>query len=405
MLLARSLIKHIRASSGEAAARARLARVALLALGFGLAVAIRIPLLGFKSVDFFNERIQSYPLIQQMGLSALASSASNYNPPFFYILFVISRLLPALPMAAAVKLPAILTDFLCALFVFLIVRLKYPRGFAAWWAALAVVLAPTVMVNAAMWGQIDSMYAAGILACVYFLMRSRPGWALLAFALAFTIKLQAIFLAPLLMALWLRRDISWKPFLLVPAALLLAIVPAWLAGRPLLDLLKIYWQQAGEYEKLTMNAPSVFAWLPDSPRVFHSLYLPGLIMAAAVAWLLVWVIGRSRRLLPPDLLLELSLLTVLVVPFFLPKMHERYFFPADVLSIPFALYNPSFAWVAVAVIGVSSLSYLPFLFGISPIPLLWLATILLMVICALAYHSSGQLRTWQADPEQGQAPT
>src|SRR5512146_3515956 len=101
------------------------ANLAIALAGIFLAILVRVPLLGFKSVDYFNERIQAYPLIQQQGFAALAGSASNYNPPYFYAAYLVARFLPGLPMVIAVKLPAIITDFVCAFFVYLIVRLKY----------------------------------------------------------------------------------------------------------------------------------------------------------------------------------------------------------------------------------------------------------------------------------------
>ena len=47
-----------------------------------------------------------------------------------------------------------------------------------------------------------------------------------------------------------------------------------IAGRPLLDLLLIYPAQAGQYEQLTMHAPSALSWIPDSGR-FYRLFLSG----------------------------------------------------------------------------------------------------------------------------------
>ncbi len=373
-----------------------------LVLGLGLAILVRIPLLGFKSVDYYNEVVQSYPLIQTQGFAALASNASNYNPPYFYLLYVVSRLLPGLPMIAAVKLPAMLADGVCALFVALIVRLKYKQGPAWLGAGFAVLMAPTVVVNSAFWGQVDSIHTAGILACVYFLLRRQGALAILAFALALTFKLQAIFIAPLLLASFLRKEISWRPFLLIPVVFLLALVPAWIAGRSLLDLLTIYARQTSQYETLTMNAASIYTWIPNTKEAFHDLYLPSLIVGMAATFLLVIVVLKSAKPLTTPLLLELALLTVLVVPFFLPKMHDRYFFPADVLSIAFAWYWPQFFYIPIAVVGASSLAYLPFLFGVEPVPLPFLTLVLLAVICLLAYHAIRQLY-FSPDTETGQS--
>jgi Gpi18-like mannosyltransferase len=284
-----------------------------------------------------------------------------------------------------------MADFVCAFLVYLIVKLKYAIGPAPLCAALAVLFAPTVIANSAFWGQVDSMHTAGILACIYFLLKRQNFWAVLAFAVALTIKLQSIFLAPLLLALFLRGQISWKTFLLVPAVLFISVVPAWIAGRPLLDLLSIYLNQASEFELLTMNAASIYTWVPGTKQVFDILYLPGLIMGATAAFLLVAVIYKGPGRITPPLLLELALLTMLVLPFFLPKMHDRYFFPADIISVAFALYYPQFFYVPLVVIGASSLSYLPYLFEVEPVPLPLLTMLLLMVICVLTYHSIRQL--------------
>jgi Gpi18-like mannosyltransferase len=360
-------------------------------IGLGLAVLVRVPLLKFETVDYFNERIQMYPLIRQQGFAALANAASNYNPPYFYALYVIAQFMPNLPMVIAVKLPALAADFVCAFCVYLIVKLKFAQGPAPQCAALAVLFAPIVVTNSALWGQVDSMHTAGLLACIYFLLRRQNSWAILAFAIALAIKLQTIFLAPLLLALFLRGEISWKSFLVVPAVLFIAVVPAWIAGRPLLDLLSIYLNQASEFELLTMNAASIYTWVPDTKQLFDVLYLPGLIMGAAAAFLLVIVIYKGPGRITPPLLLELALLTLLVTPFFLPKMHDRYFFPADILSVAFALYYPQFFYIPLVVISVSSLSYLPYLFGVEPVPLPLLTLFLLMAICILAFQSIRQL--------------
>lgn len=82
----------------------------------------------------------------------------------------------------------------------------------------------------------------------------------------------------------------------------------------------------------------------------------------------------------------LAIFSVLIVPFFLPKMHERYFFPADIIAIVFAFYFPKF-WYTPVVIGMASLlSYLPFLYGITPISLAWLALLPLALIAVLGWQ-------------------
>jgi Gpi18-like mannosyltransferase len=63
-----------------------------------------------------------------------------------------------------------------------------------------------------------------------------------------------------------------------------------------------------------------------------------------------------------------------------PLMHERYFFPADVLSVAYAFYVPRRFWVPILVSLCSTLSYLPFLFGVEPVPVGLLAIAMLVPI-------------------------
>jgi len=317
------------------------------------------------------------------GFSAFATSFSNYNPPYLYLLYLVVRFFPDVSMVAALKLPAIIADVLCAVVVFLLVRLKYPnRPALPVLAGGALLFAPTIVLNSSFWGQADSLLALGILGTVYLLARGRPGWAMFAYGLALAVKLQAAFLAPVILALALRRLVPWKTLLAIPTVLLTALVPAWIAGRSFMDLLGIYANQASQYEYITMNAFSAYTWLPGSKQVFNMFLVPALLMGAAVSLGLCYVIYKSPQKTTVPLIIEVSLLTMIVVPFFLPKMHERYFYTADVLSIVFAFFNPGLFWVPFVMVGSSFVSYQPFLFerDLVPLPVLTLAILMLIVL-------------------------
>ncbi len=258
-------------------------------------------------------------------------------------------------------------------------------------AGMAVLFAPSLVLNSAFWGQADSLYTAALLGWIYLMMTRRPFWATACFGIALAFKLQAIFLAPVLMAFVLKGYIPWKSLLLIPLIILLALVPSWLAGRPIADLLNIYANQASQYESITMNAPSAYAWLPGSKQIFNLFYGPELIAGAAAALIWCFVVYRSPRPMPPKLMLEVALVAAIVVPFFLPKMHERYFYPADVLSIAFGFIYADMFFVPLLMIGTSFLSYQPFLFEHELVPLPLLTLILLGLAAVLSFHAVRQL--------------
>jgi len=360
---------------------------AACALGLFFAAAARYNLLDFKSADYFASLKPWYNTIKAQGFSAFATDFSTYNPPYLYLLYVLIRFLPDLPAVMAIKIPSLCADFILAYFAYRIVRLKTADPLIPALAGLAVLFAPTVMTNGAFWGQADSLYTAALVGCLYYLLRGRPAASMLAYGIALAFKLQAIFLAPLLCALFLRRGIGGRHLLLIPLVLFLAILPSWVAGRPLVELLNIYIFQTSQFESITMNAPSVYTWLPQTKQTFNLFYHPALLMAAAIALLLVAIVYRSTMELTPPLLLELALVSVMIVPFFLPKMHERYFFPADVLSIVYAFYFPRFFYVALGMNAISFLSYEPYLFDAEPIPLPLLTLGLLLLISLIARHA------------------
>jgi Gpi18-like mannosyltransferase len=357
--------------------------ITFTALGVLLAIALRYSLLDFKSVDFFAYTKIWYNTLKDSGFSAFSQNFSNYNLPYLYLLYLIARFFPDVSGLVATKLPSLIADFFCAWLMFRIVRLKYPDSPIPLLAALAVLYAPTVVLNSAFWGQADALYTAALLACLYFLLIKKQVLALLMFGLSISFKAQGVFLLPLLLALLLRQEISWRHFLLVPLVMLLALVPAWLAGRSLLDLVLIYPSQAGQYEQLSMHAPSAYVWIPDSGRWFSYFYTSGLVLAATVVFIYCIAIYRSQVEISNALLILLAFISVVMMPFFLPKMHERYFYAADIFSIAFAFYFPSYSIIAVAMCVISFFSYQPTLFSVEPVPISLLAFGILVLLVVL----------------------
>ena len=341
--------------------------IIILTIGTFLALALRLSLLSFKSGDYYSFFQNWYQAMQEQGIFAIVSLKYDYSPTYLYLLYWISVLFPKLDPVVAIKLPSIAFDFLSAYLIFQIVRLKYPHGPAPIFAYFIVLFAPTVVLNSAFWGQSDSIYTAFLLMCAYFLLTDDGAYAGLAFGAALAFKLQAIFLAPLLLALVLKGRLAWKHLLWIPLVYLILIIPAWAAGRPLVDLLKIYLDQSRSYPFLTLNAPTLYSWLPES--LYTVLYPAGVIWAVCLVFLFMLVVFKSRAKLTQGMILNLGMLAVLLLPFILPKMHERYFYPADLISIAFGFFFPEQFFIPIGMGLISFFAYQPFLFGRQLVPL------------------------------------
>ena len=336
---------------------ARIAVAAAVVLG---ALAVRLAFFQFQSGDFTAFFGPWYQFIQQHGhFAALRYDFANYNVGYLYLLALLSYT----PISAlyAVKLISVVFDLVLAFFVYRLVAVRRP---GTWWPVLAgalVLFLPTVVMNSSLWGQADAIYSAFAIGGVYFAVRRRPWLACLFFGFAFAFKLQVIFLFPVLLLLALRRVVPWRALLLVPGVYLLMDVPALLVGANFHSLLTVYVTEAGTYNQLTLNAANVYQFLGNvgDTQLFKmfGIMLTGMLLVS----LLMPVIGLRLELTPTRIVLA-SAVSAVLVPFFLPAMHERYFYLADTLSVVAAFYLPKRLWaLPVLVQFASAFSYAPFL--------------------------------------------
>lgn len=328
-----------------------------LFVGIILSIILRLICVPNKSSDFKWALTSWYNFIAEHGgLSALKYTFSDYTPLYLYWLVIASTLLSGLIKNFSIKLLAMACDYVCAFFVYKLVQLKYPSTRKPILAFLSVILSPIVIYNSALWGQCDVIYTTGIIACLYFLCITKKAQAFISFGVAISAKLQAIFFLPFLGILLLKKQIQFKYFLLIPLVYIISVLPAWFVGHNFIDLLLIYFRQGTQYKKLVQGAPNLYQWLPQA---WYQWVLPlGIIITIIVVILLIYKTSKNPTKLRKEHLIDLAMISVLLVPYTLPKMHERYFFTADIISLVYGFYFPQRWWVAITVQSSSFFSYL-----------------------------------------------
>ena len=133
-------------------------------------------------------------VIRSEGFSAFGHSFANYNPPYLYLLYLGS--LTALNNVEIIKVIAAVFDLaLAAGAAAMAFRLR-GNVVAAAIVGIAVLLLPEVILNSAMWGQADGIFTALLVWSAWGLLTKRFTLAWVLFALAFSLKLQALFLLP-----------------------------------------------------------------------------------------------------------------------------------------------------------------------------------------------------------------
>lgn len=307
------------------------------------ALIVRLKFLPFECDDYHQFLHPWFTRMQQGGgFAAIGMDIGDYMPPYFYLL----ALLTYLPWRDLylIKCLSFAGDIVLAFYAMRLVRRRY-GDFRAGIAYAVVLFLPSAVLNSAVWGQCDCIYTAALLACVCYVEEKRDWAAAVAFSIAFVFKLQAVFLAPFLLLLCLRKRIRWRCVFVLPAVYLAAILPAVMAGRNLGNLLTVYFRQAREYAMISMNLPNLAVWYPSdtSVPVGHTIAAAAAVLTlAGVIWL--WKRGPA---LDDGTIFSLALLSVLFVPYFLPYMHERYFYPADIFSAVYAFYYPGKFYISV----------------------------------------------------------
>ena len=306
-----------------------------------LALVLRASLLYFKSDDYLTFLAPWTQFFRDNGgFAALRYSLGNYNPPYMYFLALFSYF--DISELHLIKLLSVLFDVLLAWACMKLLGLYTGSRAKLLGVFFAVLYLPTVVINGAYWAQCDSIYAFFGIYALYLGLRGRGCASMVSLAACFAFKLQAVFIIPVFFILLLAKKIRWRELLVFPAAYIVFMLPALIAGRPFIETMTLYFSQAGTVgDAMNYNAPSLtsmFQWSgnTEGPSM--------LLIAAAFALVLAAYIAAAvkRRELDDTVILGFALLLSMGIPYLLPHMHDRYFFIPGVLAIVLAFRDGRF---------------------------------------------------------------
>ena len=101
--------------------------------------------------------------------------------------------------------------------------------------------------------------------------------------------------------------------------------------------------------------------------------------------------------------LEFALFFAIFLPFVMPKIHERYFYLADMLSVLYAMERSDRRFVPVLVVTASAMSYVPYLMRQRPIDERWLALMMLAALAVVSHDLLARMRQNRAALAKGGA--
>ena len=314
-----------------------------------LAIAIKLALAGYYfgyRPDITTFSAWAIELYKQGPMAFYRSGYfADYPPGYMYLLWCVGAIMHYLQLVFAtpvflmvLKMPAILADVLTAWWLFRWGDQQQDR-MPARIAAILWLINPLAIMTSSVWGQVDSIFTLVLVLSLAAFERARFSRAAAWYALAILLKPQALLLAPLgvialiQMPTWRIRWQSVVSFIVVAVVFILPFT--WRQPSPwwIVDL---YGGTLGSYPYLSLNAFNLYALLNANWLPLKTIFLG--IGVGTWAWLLVicsmlpimYCTWRSRI---EGRYLWAAAAIVAVFFVFGPKMHERYLFPAALLTL------------------------------------------------------------------------
>lgn len=361
----------------------KLVDICFIACIFLLSFAVRWSLMPIESPDYWGFlEVWMNQIREGGGYRSLGQQISNYTSPYMYIMCFLSYF--KFSDLYMLKLVSILFDYIAGFAMFGIVHQISGSIRKATVGMSILLLSPAVIIDSAYWCQCDIIYTTFLLIALYFFFKDKSRMALLFVAISFSFKLQALFIVPFFIIMWLKKKtIKIRDFLLLPIVYVISAFPAWMMGRDFKDLMTIYTSQADYYPWGTLEYPNIYTLLGEAmPDMRHAYEVAdaGMFMTIAILGCLAYYLYTKRVYLTKELMITLALFSVSLIVYSLPHMHDRYGFLIDLLAIVYGVTNVKKLPVTAGFTLVSVVTFMPYLIGIDIVPIQYVAIALFGLI-------------------------
>jgi Gpi18-like mannosyltransferase len=290
--------------------------------------------------------------IQEVGFFKFYTIDADYSPLFLFFIAIIS-MIPGGDMVSIngytfhpvhmylLKSVYFLTDVLSALAIYLILyhilkdKIKSTLGYCIF------LILPAQFTNSALWGNCDSVYVCFFLYAIYFLLKRKDYLVWYFFGLALSLKMQSIFLLPFLIYLCLSKRLKFYPIIMAVLAILLSFLPSYCCGASFTQPFSYFSRQVNGYSNVTLGCANFWHFfgvtnMDSSSEPFNkaSTWI-GLVL---ITFFCAVIYLRKIKLTDENILYVATFL-ISIVPYFLPHMHERYFYILDVLVVVYSLLS------------------------------------------------------------------
>lgn len=342
----------------------------LVVFASSLIIRFHLSPITMLSADYQDCLLPWVEYYQKNGIiKGLSETMGSYYVPYNLFLALIA-FLPGQPWLYIAGF-SIICDYICAFYIYKIAKIitqeNHTEASRASIAAMACLLLPASLLNGALWKQCDSVYSCFIMISIYYALKKNFNRSLLMLGIGFIFKLQAIYLFPLFVILYILREKNLRMvhFFWIPAMYLIGGLPAVFSGRRALDVYDVYYHQANYegFDAMTIKMPNLYSFsLSDYP----ALKMPAILITLCVFVFLACVVQKYGPGLTSVNLVYLSVWCLWACILFLPAQHERYNFPVLLLLTAFYIVTDiKKCWPAIIINAISCFQYGSYLFKAS----------------------------------------
>lgn len=288
----------------------------------------------------------------------------DYPPAYLYILSALDGIRQLFSLGfdsplytMIIKLPGLLFEMGTAIVLYQIAKEKF-SSFVSFGIAAFYCMNPVLIMNSAIWGQVDAVYLFFVFVGILLLQKNKINWGCFVYGIAILFKPQAILFGPVYLFLVLQKK-SLKTLLLGlgfgALAIVLFVIPfCW--GFDFTWLFKLYGSTLTSYPYATVNAFNLYGllgknWVELAPNIHTIVNVVVILSCSVVTGWLLWIKKKD------NMIWINCFLMIFAVFAFTTKMHERYLYPAILFLFLTYITTKDDRWVLLG-IGITVVQYL-----------------------------------------------
>lgn len=291
-------------------------------------IMLRITLFNFQTSDYIYCLRNWFGHYQHYGINGIRFTIGDYNCIYNLVLAFLSYI--PINSLYSIKIFSIIFDFVCAIYAYKLIYLVTKKKKLSFLTYGIVLFLPTFILNSSAWAQCDSIYTAFAFMSIYYLIKEKYFLSFITAGFSFAFKLQFVFILPLFIIYYfVSKKFSAINFFIIPLVNLLCALPSIIFGRNAREALLVYYNQSKEFSNLVMKLPNIYQMLPNEKKFGYF----GIVITLVIMGCLLYYCVSNIKKISYNQILLLSVYSVVIFTYFLPYMHERYMFMADILSV------------------------------------------------------------------------